>query len=489
MHLNYTLKTAVIIALFLSCFTAYSQSSTPFISQLEGMNEGKEVKITMIDGIIGKDYTIQYRLKNTVDWLDSPVKIKRSNELSEEVLTGLESNKNYCFRLMKRDSLSKSEIISTEVCSINLKSTIISDDEVKLEWNKIDTIGLRRIFVVQMDDDGKVINRNFTKFLSDTVFVFGLLDCSKNYKFNITTDPLINSKAKTVIKSPKVSVNLSLLIAAFPLESVGVVSLSSSNVVNYNIFYTTNTYIKKYEIYRSTNGGEMIRIGESTSNSYNDSDVDINKNYYCYANRYVNDCDKKSDLSGKSCTVKLSSETPNRLTWTPFIIQAGSNFYRREKTEYIVQLTDKNQIIIATDAATTDTTITIDIENFPKYQPSYQFRVLAVMTGQLNFNSQIQKFPLYSYSNQASLYLILSNESPKTQMNIFPNPTEDRILINSSGIPVRFIELIDMKGQLIYKTEISGDTVNLSEFEKGKYILRLYDANKKLLNTRNIVKW
>ncbi|RFS16402.1 T9SS type A sorting domain-containing protein [Emticicia sp. C21] len=84
---------------------------------------------------------------------------------------------------------------------------------------------------------------------------------------------------------------------------------------------------------------------------------------------------------------------------------------------------------------------------------------------------------------------MLGNESSKTNLTVFPNPAVDRILINSSGAPVRFIELIDIKGRVIYKGEMSGDTFNLSEFEKGRYILRLYDANKKMLNTKNIVKW
>jgi hypothetical protein len=46
-----------------------------------------------------------------------------------------------------------------------------------------------------------------------------------------------------------------------------------------------------------------------------------------------------------------------------------------------------------------------------------------------------------------------------------------------------------MKGRIIYKGEIAEDAFSVSEFEKGKYILRLYDANKKLLNTKTIVKW
>ncbi|RYU97692.1 T9SS type A sorting domain-containing protein [Emticicia agri] len=95
----------------------------------------------------------------------------------------------------------------------------------------------------------------------------------------------------------------------------------------------------------------------------------------------------------------------------------------------------------------------------------------------------------FAYSNEMCTELVLSTEYTKGTITISPNPAEDKILINSSGATVRFIELINMKGQLVFKGEISEDTFNLSEFEKGKYFLRLYDANKKLLNTKNIVKW
>lgn len=94
-----------------------------------------------------------------------------------------------------------------------------------------------------------------------------------------------------------------------------------------------------------------------------------------------------------------------------------------------------------------------------------------------------------SYSNEMCTPLVLNTEYTKASINVSPNPTEDKILINSTGTPIRFIELIDTKGRLIHKGEISGNTFNLADFEKGNYILRLYDANKKLLNTKNIVKW
>ncbi|MBA4850759.1 T9SS type A sorting domain-containing protein [Emticicia sp. BO119] len=93
------------------------------------------------------------------------------------------------------------------------------------------------------------------------------------------------------------------------------------------------------------------------------------------------------------------------------------------------------------------------------------------------------------YSNEMCTDLILSTEYTKGGLNISPNPAEEKIEIKSSGEVVRFIELIDMKGQVIYKGEISGENFNISPYQKGEYILRLYDANQKLLHTKTIVKW
>ncbi|RFS16403.1 fibronectin type III domain-containing protein [Emticicia sp. C21] len=173
MRLYSNLNPAVIIALLLSCLTAYSQ--TPFISQLESLNEGKETKITIADGVIGQDYTIQYRLKNTSSWTDSQVKIKRNTDVTGGTVTGLEINKNYCFRVIQRDSVTKAEILSNEVCSIYFKSTLLSDKAVKLEWSKIDTTGMPIVRIAQMDEDGRTINSVPIWPITDTVFVYLLI--------------------------------------------------------------------------------------------------------------------------------------------------------------------------------------------------------------------------------------------------------------------------------------------------------------------------
>lgn len=471
------------------CTGKYVEPQLPFITQLEGLNEGKEAKVSMIEGNMGESYTIQYRLKNIANWTDSPVKIEKNADVGEGIITGLEGNRSYCFRLMHRDSVTKEELVSNEACSISLKSTLLSANAVRLDWDRINNAELRRIAITLMEENGMNMNNMFPGNLSDTTFIFDQLDCSVKYKFNIelTFRSNNNFTKRTVIKSSQILVEPKSVKLIPSLSSFGIVSTNGDNKINYNIF--TRSYVPKFEIYRSINGGEMTKVSENSGNAFTDNNVAVGENIYCYAHKYVSGCGNESELSARNCNMLLSSKTYGKLTWTSFTIQADKDLYKKGDTEYTVQLIDASGAVMNTVSNTRDTTISVNIESLSPYLSNGKFRVLAKINGELNFNSQVIAFPIFAYSNQTSLYLILSSESPKTQMNIFPNPTEDRILINSSGIPVRFIELIDMKGQLIYKTEISGDTVNLSEFEKGKYILRLYDANKKLLNTRNIVKW
>lgn len=400
----------------------------------------------------------------------------------------MESNKNYCFRIILRDSLTKAEIGSNEACTINFKSILLSDEKVRLDWSKIDISDLSRIDITYMEENGDNRNSIYIDLLSDTTFVFDYLQCSKRYKFHITsTSKFVSANKRTIIKSSQILVDPKSLKTLPAPQSIGIVSVSGDSLVRYNLF--TLSQIPKYEFYKSTNGSEMIKIDESSGNVFEDRNADTRKNHYCYAFRYINNCGTKSELSENSCTIKLSSETYGRLSWTPFTIHADTNLFKGEKAVYNVQFIDNEGVVVSTIGNTMDTTIVIDIERFLVNWSTNKFRVLAQIQGKLYLNSQFISFPMFGYSNSAILYTILSNESSKNDFSVFPNPGEDKIRINSSGAPVQFVELIDMKGRIVHKGEIADDTFNLSAFDKGKYILRLYDSNNKLLNTKNIVKW
>ena len=166
---------------------------------------------------------------------------------------------------------------------------------------------------------------------------------------------------------------------------------------------------------------------------------------------------------GKEVKIQMKDGKPNK------------EYYIEYKTKAAAEWVE-SAIKIKRNAADTTSTATIT-----GLEPITQYCFRLVEKDTCNY--------AISYSNEMCTQIVLSTEYTKGSINVSPNPAEDKILINSSGAPVRFVELIDTKGRLIHKGEILGDTFNLSDFEKGKYILRLYDANKKLLSTKNIVKW
>lgn len=495
MRLHFTLKIAVIIGLLLSVTNTYAQNNAPFISKLEGLNGGKDAKLSITEGILDAPYTIQYRLKNVTDWIDSPVKIRKSTSIVEDTLTGLEGDKNYCFRVLQRDSIVKSETVSNEVCSVSLRSTLLSDTEVRLEWDKIelDTAKENNISIIYMEEDGANKNSAWIWSLSDTVWNFEYLNCSKKYRFSIVNSTYSikeGIRKVTEIKSPEILVDPTL-IETLPVvkQSFGVVSIGEQNEVRYNIFSISD--LPRYEYYRSVNGGEMVKVGESRANQYDDKDVDTEKNYYCYAYRYISECGKKSELSGKSCTMKLFSETTGKFQWSPFIIEADSSLLKKEKTEYTINVIDKKGDIIGVWYSPTDTTLQLPIDEYYKYDSTHKFRVLSIIVAKMSLNDQIFLFHLYAYSNTISIKI-------PNEVFLYPNPSDKELKIYSPQASFSYIEIIDMSGKKVLYDDVrfieffpvtNFMDIDISGLMRGKYIARIYDNKRNLIDTKTFMKW
>ena len=64
-------------------------------------------------------------------------------------------------------------------------------------------------------------------------------------------------------------------------------------------------------------------------------------------------------------------------------------------------------------------------------------------------------------------------EQSLNNVNIYPNPAEDFIMINSEN--VEFAEVIDIYGRVITSAEINGETrIEMSDFADGIYYVRLH---------------
>lgn len=192
--------------------------------------------------------------------------------------------------------------------------------------------------------------------------------------------------------------------------------------------------------------------------------------------------------------VIVCNSSPSAVFGTNFpLIELQSLSYAKEakiqikekgpETEYYIQYKAKNatEWIESTTKIKRNATDTLAVATIIDLDPNMQYCFRLVKKDACNYNA--------FYSTEVCTALVLNTERISTPIIITPNPIEDKIQINSSGAPVRFVEIIDMKGRLIHKGETTGDTFDVSVYEKGKYILRLYDANRKLLGSKNIMKW
>ena len=91
----------------------------------------------------------------------------------------------------------------------------------------------------------------------------------------------------------------------------------------------------------------------------------------------------------------------------------------------------------------------------------------------------------YSNSEFSNEFLFNSSitsveeELPGTELNIYPNPAENRLFIQASGIPLKQIQLITVSGRIIRQMEINQNDIelDLSDLADGLYILQLRTAD------------
>ncbi len=82
----------------------------------------------------------------------------------------------------------------------------------------------------------------------------------------------------------------------------------------------------------------------------------------------------------------------------------------------------------------------------------------------------------------------LSNEfSNYIPVNIYPNPSEDFVQLNST-LQLKTAEIVDLQGKVIENQSIENGQVSVKHLPKGKYILRLYGNDKKLISSKAIIK-
>ena len=74
-----------------------------------------------------------------------------------------------------------------------------------------------------------------------------------------------------------------------------------------------------------------------------------------------------------------------------------------------------------------------------------------------------------------------------THFNMYPNPTKDILKLDFSSVKPEILKVLDLTGKLLISKTINADneTINLSNFDNGIYILQLKFADK-IISTKVI---
>lgn len=122
--------------------------------------------------------------------------------------------------------------------------------------------------------------------------------------------------------------------------SIGFVSVTTTDQKSIQIIVIKTDEIKanKFIYYRADNNSNIYKeIERSVVNSFTDTNVDINKESYCYKVSYIDDTGKESDMSQPFCSVFLSAEGTNTIKWTPF-----SELQNSQPVEYFIDIVNED---------------------------------------------------------------------------------------------------------------------------------------------------
>ncbi len=466
--------------------TPYSFNSVvnnkPIINELEGLNGGESVKLTVSSGLDGQEYTIQKKTDKG-NWTHTGKAITRNSGISTltQTIEGLNKDSLYCFRLQQKDECNN-EVLSNETCMIKLKATLLSANEAKLDWN-VPSANQNR-YLISYSDYPTGENPN-TIPATSTSQMLDFLDCKKKYNFQITAfNGSSPAFSQIRIKSHQILIDPSSIKEYSAPDDISIVSVVDSSRVRYNIFETSGYALNKYIFYRSVNGNAFEKVGESASNFYIDNNVDLDKNQYCYAYKYEDECGIQSALStNKSCNIQLSLENTT-LKWTPLRL---NNNLSSKPNYYIESVNEDFYVIDGTEDTTKNVKSNIDLNllNKPNLKP--KFRIRGITKLNLLINDNLVSFPIDTYSNTVTYNPILSTSKEADRLNIYPNPSEDFVQLNST-LQLKTAEIVDLQGKIIENQSIENGQISVKHLPKGKYILRLYGNDKKLISSKAIIK-
>jgi hypothetical protein len=96
--------------------------------------------------------------------------------------------------------------------------------------------------------------------------------------------------------------------------------------------------------------------------------------------------------------------------------------------------------------------------------------------------------PIDSIDLVVSRTLGIEDNKAAATVSVFPNPANNLLTINTTGIDNSSVKIVDVLGKLIYNEEMnaSSNKIDVSEFKNGVYILTVMDKGA-IVQTRRIV--
>jgi hypothetical protein len=75
------------------------------------------------------------------------------------------------------------------------------------------------------------------------------------------------------------------------------------------------------------------------------------------------------------------------------------------------------------------------------------------------------------------------------EVALFPNPTKGNVTIQASGM--NHITVVSVLGQVVFDTEVNTDeyTLNMAQFNKGIYMVRVNTANGMTVERVTVMQW
>ena len=245
-----------------------------------------------------------------------------------------------------------------------------------------------------------------------------------------------------------------------------------NNIGNYNVDY--------YEILRETNitdNYESIGQIQSSENSFLDESSNNTSQSYTYKVRSIDYCGVSSSTSDKHKTILLQSSvainnTVN-LNWSEY---DGTNYqsydiYRNKNDEGFELL----ESVSINNNTFTDSTADISQNSYIYYISITVDDCLTQTRGSSEIKSNLQNI---------GSSLTTGEDVSSKWLSIYPNPSSDIVYIDGNYTQLKVV-VYDILGKQVMKESIT-NSIDISQLEKGVYILQLSDGAK--VSTQRIIK-